>query len=152
VDISPEPVSRVTDEVKGLTGESRNRPLEPFYPVIFFDILRVNIRDKGHAGRKAVYAVTELPGAAVRFDGQKKPFGMRIERNEGSKFCTSILNGLKNRGVKDILPAGTDELSGFPGTVNTVFPKAGVQLYTARMVRNSVKYMLSVQRPYGGNS
>jgi transposase-like protein len=63
IDISPELVSRVTDEVKGMAGEWRNRPLEAFYPVIFFDILRVNIRDEGHVGKKAAYAATELPCA-----------------------------------------------------------------------------------------
>jgi transposase-like protein len=63
VDISPELVSRVTDEVKGLAGEWRNRPLEAFYPVVFFDALRSNIRDEGRVGKKAVYAATELPRA-----------------------------------------------------------------------------------------
>jgi putative transposase len=85
VDISPEPVSRVTDEVKGLAGEWRNRPLEAFYPVIFFDALRVNIRDEGHTGKKAAYAATGLPTAlAVRLDGQKELPGIWIEKNEGS--------------------------------------------------------------------
>jgi transposase-like protein len=81
VDISPELVSRVTDEVKGLVEEWRNRPLEPFYPVIFFDALRVNIRDEGHVVKKAVYLAL-----AIRLDGQKELLGMWIERNEGSKF------------------------------------------------------------------
>jgi transposase-like protein len=63
VDISAELVSRVTDEVKGMAEEWRNRPLEPFYPVMFFDALRVNIRDEGHVSKKAVYAATELPSA-----------------------------------------------------------------------------------------
>jgi transposase-like protein len=94
VDISPELVSRVTDEVKGLVEEWRSRPLEVLYPVIFFDALRVNIRDEGHVSKKAVYLAL-----AIRLAGQKELLGMWIERNEGSKFWMSILNELKNRGV-----------------------------------------------------
>jgi transposase-like protein len=136
VDISAELVSRVTDEVKGLAEEWRNRPLEAFYPVVFFDALRVNIRDEGHVGKKAVYLAL-----AIRLDGQKELLGMWIERNEGSKFWMGILNELKNRGVKDILLATVDGLSGFPDAVNAIFPKAEVQLYIMHMVRNSVKHV-----------
>jgi transposase-like protein len=136
VDISPELVSRVTDEVKGLVEEWRNRPLEVFYPVIFFDALRVNIRDEGHVGKKAVYLAL-----AIRLDGQKELLGMWIEKNEGSKFWVGILNELKNRGVQDILLAAVDGLTGFPEAVNAVFPKAEVQLCIVHMVRNSVKYV-----------
>jgi transposase-like protein len=136
VDISPELVSRVTDEVKGLVEEWRNRPLEGFYPVIFFDALRVNIRDEGHVGKKAVYLAL-----AIRLDGQKELLGMWIERNEGSKFWMGILNELKNRGVRDVLLTAVDGLTGFPDAVNAVFPKAEVQLCIVHMVRNSVKYV-----------
>jgi putative transposase len=136
VDISPELVSRVTDEVKGLAEEWRNRPLEPFYPVMFFDALRVNIRDEGHVGKKAVYLAL-----AIRLDGQKELLGMWIERGEGSKFWMGVLNELKNRGVQDISLAAVDGLTGFPDAVNAVFPQAEVQLCIVHMVRNSVKYV-----------
>ena len=92
VEISPELVSRVTDEVKGLVDDWRSRPLEPLYPVVFFDALRVNIRDEGHVVKKAVYIAL-----AIRLDGQKEALGMWIERNEGSKFRLGKLNELKNR-------------------------------------------------------
>ena len=85
IDISPELVSRVTDEVKGLVEEWRNRPLESFYPVIFFDALRVNVRDEGHVSKKAIYLAL-----AIRLDGQKELLGMWIERNEGAKFWMGI--------------------------------------------------------------
>jgi transposase-like protein len=78
---------------------------------------------------------------AVRLDGQKELPGMRIDRDEGAKFWTGILNELKNRGVKDILLAAVDGLSGFPDAVNAVFPKAEVQLCIVHMVRGSVKYV-----------
>ena len=136
VEISSELVSRVTDEVKGLVEEWRGRPLEPLYPVVFLDALRVNIRDEGHVSKKAVYIAL-----AIRLDGQKEVLGMWIERNEGSKFWMGILNEVKNRGVQDILIAAVDGLSGFPDAINAVFPKTEVQLCIVHMVRNSVKYV-----------
>jgi putative transposase len=136
VEVSPELISRVTDEVKGLVEEWRSRPLEPFYPVMFFDALRVNIRDEGQVSKKAVYLAL-----AIRLDGQKELLGMWIERNEGSKFWMGILNELKNRGVKDTLIAAVDGLTGFPEAINAIFPDAEVQLCMVHMVRNSVKYI-----------
>jgi transposase-like protein len=133
VEISPELVSRVTDEVKGLVEEWRNRPLEPFYPVMFFDALRVNIRDEGQVSKKAVYLAL-----AIRLDGQKELLGMWIEQNEGSKFWMGILNELKNRGMKDTLIAAVDGLTGFPEAINAVFPETEVQLCMVHMIRNSV--------------
>lgn len=136
VDISPELVSRVTDEVKGFVEEWRNRPLESFYPVVFFDALRVNIRDEGQVSKKAVYLAL-----AIRLDGQKEILGMWIEKNEGAKFWLGIMNELKTRGVNDFLIAAVDGLSGFPDAINTVFPNTEVQLCMVHMVRNSVKYI-----------
>jgi len=136
VDVSPELISRVTDEVKGLVDEWRNRPLEAFYPILFFDALRVNIRDEGHVSKKAVYLAL-----AIGLDGQKEVLGLWIEQNEGSKFWMGILNELKNRGVNDILIAAVDGLTGFPDAINTIFPKAEVQLCMVHMVRNSIKYV-----------
>jgi len=136
VDVSPELISRVTDEVKGLVDEWRNRPLEPLYPVVFLDALRVNIRDEGHVSKKAVYIAL-----AIRLDGQKEVLGMWIEQNEGSKFWMGILNELKNRGVQDFLIAAVDGLTGFPDAINAVFPKTEVQLCIVHMIRNSVKYV-----------
>ena len=136
VDVSPELISRVTDEVKGLVDEWRNRPLEAFYPVLFFDALRVNIRDEGHISKKAVYLAL-----AIGLDGQKEVLGLWIEQNEGAKFWMGIMNELKNRGVKDILIAAVDGLAGFSDAINTVFPKAEVQLCMVHMVRNSLKHV-----------
>jgi len=136
VDVSPELISRVTGEVKGLVGEWRSRPLEAFYPVIFFDALRVNIRDEGHVSKQAVYVAL-----AIGLDGQKEVLGLWIEQNEGSKFWMGILNELKNRGVKDILIAAVDGLTGFPDAINSVFSKTEVQLCMVHMVRNSLKYV-----------
>jgi transposase-like protein len=141
VDVSPELVSRVTDEVKGLVEEWRNRPLEAFYPVVFFDALRVNIRDEGHVCKKAIYLAL-----AIRLDGRKEVLGLWIQRNEGFKFWMGILNELKNRGLHDMLIASLDGLSGFPDAINAVFPDAEVQLCMVHMVRNSARYILYKDR------
>jgi len=81
VDVFPELISRVTDEIKGLLDEWRSRVLEPFYPVIFFDALRTNIREGSQVVKKSVYLAL-----AIRLDGQKELLGIWIEQNEGAKF------------------------------------------------------------------
>jgi transposase-like protein len=93
VEVSPELISRVTDEVKELAAEWRGRPLEGFYPVLFLDALRVNIRDGSTVVKKSVYLAL-----AIRLDGQKELLGLWIEQNEGAKFWLGIMNELKNRG------------------------------------------------------
>ena len=129
-------ISRITDEVQELAEEWRNRPLEPIYPVIFLDALRVNIRDEGHVCKKSVYIAL-----AIRLDGHKEVLGMWIERNEGAKFWMRILNELKNRGVQDNYLAAVDGLTGFPDAINVIFPKTEVQLCIVHMVRNSIKFV-----------
>jgi len=136
VEVSPELISRVTDEVKELVNEWRSRPLEPFYPVLFLDALRVNIRDGGTVVKKSVYLAL-----AIRQDGQKELLGLWIEQNEGAKFWLSIMNELKTRGVQDILLAAVDGLTGFPDAIAAVFPKTEVQLCIVHMVRNSVRFV-----------
>ena len=136
VDVSPELISRVTDEVKIFLDEWRGRALEPFYPVVFFDALRVNIRENATVVKKSVYLAL-----AVRMDGQKEILGLWIQGQEGAKFWSCILSELKMRGVKDMLIASVDGLTGFPDAINAVFPNTEVQLCIVHMVRNSVKYV-----------
>ena len=136
VEVSPELISRATDEIKELAAEWRGRPLEPFCPVLFLDALRVNIRDGGTAVKKSVYLAL-----AIRLDGQKELSGLWIAQNERAGFWMGIMNELKNRGVKDILLAAVDGLTGFPEAVAAVFPKTEVQLCMVHMVRNSVRFV-----------
>jgi len=142
VEISPELVSRMTDEVKGLVDDWRSRPLEPLYPVVFFDALHANIRDEGHVVKKAVYIAL-----AIRLDGQKEAFGMWVERNEGSKFWLGILNELKNRGVGDILIAAVGGLAEFPEAIDAVFPETEVQAHRAH--GSQLCEVRAVQGPQG---
>jgi transposase-like protein len=134
VEVSPELISRGTDEVKELAAEWRGRALEPFYPVLFLDALRVNIRDGAAAVKKSVYLAP-----AIRLDGRKELLGLWIEQNEGAKFWMSIMNGLKNRGVQDILLAAVDGLAGFPAAA--VFPKTEARLCMVRTARNPVRFV-----------
>jgi transposase-like protein len=136
VEVSPELISRVADEVKEPAAEWRGRAIEPFYPVVFLDALRVNIRDGGTVVKKSIYSAL-----AIRMDGQKELLGLWIEQNEGAEFWMGIMNELKNRGVQDILLAAVDGLTGFPESAAAVFPKTEVQLCMVHMVRNSVRFV-----------
>jgi transposase-like protein len=101
-----------TDEVKERAAEWRSRPLEPMYPVLFLDALRVNIREGAAVVKKSVYLAL-----AIRLDGQKELLGLWIEQTEGATFRMGIMNELKNRGGADILLAAVDGLTGFPEAI-----------------------------------
>ena len=119
IDASPDLVSAVTDAVLEEIAEWQNRPLDACYPLVFFDAIRVKIRDEGTVRNKAVYVAL-----GVRPDGTKEILGLWIEQNEGAKFWLRVMNELKNRGVEDILIAIVDGLKGFPEAINAVFPRA----------------------------
>ena len=95
VEVSPDLISRVTDAVLEEVREWQNRPLDPVYPVVFFDALRVKIRDEGLVRNKAVYVALALDA-----DGQKHVLGLWIEQSEGAKFWLKVMNELKTRGVE----------------------------------------------------
>ena len=103
--VSPDLISRVTDAVLDEVREWQNRPLDPVYPVVFFDALRVKIRDEGLVKNKAVYVALALDP-----DGEKDVLGLWIEQTEGAKFWLKVVNELKARGVNDILIAVVDGL------------------------------------------
>jgi hypothetical protein len=110
LDISPDLVSAVIDAVLEEVALWQNRPLEPVYPLVFFDALRVKIRDEGLVRNKAIHIAL-----GVRADGTKEVLGLWIEQNEGAKFWLRVMNELKNRGTEDILLAVVDGLRGDPG-------------------------------------
>ena len=136
VDVSPDLISRVTNEVLEEVREWQNRPLEKSYAIVYLDALRVRGREDGKSCMKSVYVVL-----GVNFDGKKEVLGLWIAQNEGAKFWMSVLNELKNRGVQDILFACMDGLTGFPEAVRSVYPDARVQLCIVHMVRNSTKFV-----------
>jgi putative transposase len=121
-DVSPEFISSVTDEVMDEVQAWQNRPLEPMFPVVFFDALRVKIRDEGLVQNKAVYlALGVLP------DGTREILGLWVETTEGAKFWMRVFNDLKTRGVQDILISVTDGLKGMPQALEVVFPATTLQ-------------------------
>jgi len=121
-EVSPDLISRVTDAVLDEVREWQNRPLEAVYPVVFFDALRVKIRDEGLVKNKAVYVAL-----ALNPDGEKDVLGLWIEQTEGAKFWLKVVNELNARGVNDILVAVVDGLKGFPEAITSVFPQTIVQ-------------------------
>lgn len=140
-DVSPDLISRVTAEVLDEVRAWQVRPLEPVYAVVFFDALRVKIRDEGVVRNKAIYVAL-----GVRTDGHKEVLGLWIEQNEGAKFWLLVMNELKNRGLNDILIAVVDGLKGFPETINTVFPQARVQTCIVHLMRHSLNFVSYKER------
>ena len=117
IDVSPDLISRVTDEVMSEVIAWQTRPLESMYPVVFFDALRVKIREDGVVRSKAVHLAL-----GVLRDGSRDILGIWIENTEGAKFWMKVFNDLKTRGVNDILIAVTDGLKGMPEALGAVFP------------------------------
>ena len=135
IDVSPDLISAVTDAVLEAVAEWQNRPLDACYPLVFFDAIRVKIRDEGFVRNKAVYiALGILP------DGTKEILGIWIEQTEGAKFWMRVMNELKNRGVGDILIAVVDGLKGFPDAINAVFPETVVQTCIVHLIRNAMGF------------
>jgi transposase-like protein len=133
--VSPDFISSVTDEVMAEALAWQSRPLEPMYPVVFFDALRVKIRTDGGVSNKAVYLAL-----GIQADGQRDVLGLWIEQSEGAKFWLKVFNDLKTRGVNDILIAVVDGLKGLADAINTVYPKATVQTCIVHLIRNSLDY------------
>jgi putative transposase len=136
IDVSPDLVSAVTDAVLEDIAEWQNRPLDALYPLVFFDAIRVKIRDEGTVRNKAVYVAL-----GVRPDGSKEILGLWIEQTEGAKFWLRVMNELKNRGVEDILIAVVDGLKGFPEAITAVFPQTQVQTCIVHLIRNSLDFV-----------
>jgi len=130
IDVSPDLVSAVTDAVLDEVATWQSRPLEPAYPLVFFDALRVKVRDEGLVRNKAVHIAL-----GVRADGTKEVLGLWLEQNEGAKFWLRVMNELRNRGVEDILIAVVDGLKGFPDAITAVFPDATVQTCIVHTIR-----------------
>ena len=136
IEVSPDLISAVTDAVLDEISAWQNRPLEPVYPVVFFDALRVKIRDEGLVRNKAVHIAL-----GVRADGGKEILGLWLEQNEGAKFWLRVMNELRGRGVEDLLLAVVDGLKGFPEAILAVFPEAVVQTCIVHLLRQSLDFV-----------
>jgi putative transposase len=136
VEVSPDLISRVTDAVLEDVREWQSRPLDTVYPVVFFDALRVKIRDEGLVRNKAVYIALAITG-----EGDKEVLGLWIEQTEGAKFWLKVMNELKTRGVQDVLIAVVDGLKGFPEAIGASFPQTIVQTCIVHLIRNSLAFV-----------
>jgi putative transposase len=134
-EVSPQFISAVTDAVMAEVTTWQARPLEPLYPVIFFDALRVKMREDAVVRNKAIYlALGVLP------DGTRDILGLWIENTEGAKFWLKVFNDLKTRGVNDVLIAVTDGLKGIGEALAAVFPATTLQTCIVHLIRNSLDY------------
>ncbi len=134
-EVTPELISAVTDEVLEEVWAWQQRPLEPMYPVVFFDALRVKIREDNVVRNKAVYLAL-----GIRRDGTREILGLWIETTEGAKFWLKVFNELKARGCEDILIAVTDGLKGMPEALETAYPQTNLQTCIVHLIRNSLEY------------
>ena len=134
-EVTPDFISAVTDAVLSEITTWQSRPLEPMYPVIFFDALRVKIREDNVVRNKAVYLAL-----GVRPDGTREILGLWIENTEGAKFWMKVFNDLKTRGVADILIAVTDGLKGMAEALAVLYPATTLQTCIVHLIRNSLDY------------
>ena len=135
-DVSATLVSNVTAAVIDRVTEWQARPLDAIYPILYLDCIVLKIRKGKQVINQAVYLVL-----GVNLEGHKELLGMWLSENEGSRFWLGVLTELQNRGVKDVLIACVDGLTGFPEAINAVFPQTDIQLCIVHMVRNSLKYV-----------
>lgn len=136
LEVSPDLISTITDEVIEEVTRWQSRVLEPMYPIVYFDALRLKIRDGGTVRNKAVYLALGIDA-----QGKKDVLGLWIEESEGSKFWLRVFNELRNRGLEDVLVAVVDGLRGFPEAIQAVFPQAQIQTCIVHLIRNSLSHV-----------
>ena len=136
IEVSDTTISRITDKILPIAKEWQQRPLEAVYAVAFLDAIHYHVRSEGQIVKKAVYIAL-----GINLDGKKDVLGMWVGENESAKYWTTVLNGLKNRGVEDIFIACTDNLTGFSAAIGAVFPKTEIQNCIIHQLRNSSKYV-----------
>lgn len=136
--VSTATISAVTDKVIPELKQWQQRPLEKVYPFVWLDAIHYKIREDGRYQSKAVYTVL-----ALNLEGKKEVLGLYLSESEGANFWLSVLSDLQNHGVKDILIACVDGLTGFPEAINSIYPQTEVQLCIIHQIRNSIKYVAS---------
>lgn len=134
--VSDTTISRITDKILPIVKEWQMRPLESIYAVVFLDAIHFHVRSEGQIIKKAVYIAI-----GVQMDGLRDVLGMWVGENESAKFWLGILNGVKNRGVEDILIACVDGLTGFTNAIEAVYPKTEIQQCIIHQIRNTTKYV-----------
>ena len=136
LEVSDSTVSRITDKILPVVKEWQQRPLEEIYAVVFLDAIHYHVRSEGQIVKKAVYIAI-----GINMEGIKEVLGMWVGENESAKYWLSILNGLKNRGVEDILIACVDGLTGFDNAIEAVYPKTEIQQCIIHQIRNTTRFV-----------
>jgi len=134
-ELSHDTISTITDGVLEDVKVWQTRPLDEVYPIVYVDALMVKVRDGAHVRNKAAYLVV-----GVDLDGVKHVLGIWVQATEGAKFWLSVCTELRNRGVRDVLIACCDGLSGLPEAIETVWPRTTVQTCVVHLIRSSLKY------------
>lgn len=134
-------ISDVTDKIMPQIEDWPNRPLAEVYPVIYIDAIHYSVRDNGVIRKLAAYVIL-----SINQDGLKEVLTIQVGENESSKYWLSVLNGLKSRGVKDILIICADGLSGIKEAISAAFPKTEYQRCIVHQVRNTLKYVADKDR------
>lgn len=136
VEVSPDLISSVTENIAELVREWQTRPLEAIYPIVYLDALRVKIRVEGVVQNRCLYLAI-----GVNLEGKKETLGLWTAENEGAKFWLSVLTELQNRGIKDVFIACVDGLKGFTEAIQSVFPETITQICIVHQIRNSLTYI-----------
>lgn len=136
INVDDSRVSKITDKILPLIKEWQERPLQSVYAMVILDAIHYNVRDNGIVTKKAAYVAI-----GTDLEGRKDVLGIWLGANESAKYWLSVLNGLKNRGVSDILIASVDGLTGFVEAINTAFPKTEVQRCIIHQIRSSSRYV-----------
>lgn len=129
-------ISDVTDKIMPQIEDWQNRPLDDVYPVVYIDAIHYYVRDEGIIRKLAAYVIL-----GITVDGKKDVLSISVGDNESSKYWLSVLNELKNRGVKDILVICADGLSGIEEAISVAFPNTEYQRCIVHQVRNTLKYV-----------
>ncbi len=116
-------ISDVTDKILPQIEDWQNRPLDEVYPIIYIDAIHYSVRDNGVIRKLAAYVIL-----GINTEGKKEVLSITVGDNESSKYWLSVLNELKNRGVKDILIICADGLSGIKEAIAAAFPKTEYQV------------------------
>jgi len=136
VEVSPALISNATEAVAEEVKAWQSRPLDPVYPIVWFDAIMVKIRHEGKVANRAIYLAL-----ALNLQGKKELLGMWSSETEGARFWLNVATELKNRGLADIFICCVDGLSGFPQALEAVYPKTRIQRCIVHMIRNSLKYV-----------
>ena len=137
VEVSATLVSEITADLDAEATTWRTRPLEPVWPIVYFDGIVVHVRgDNGRVSQHTVYVAL-----GVNLEGHKELLGLWLSENEGAKFWLACLTDLKNRGLRDIFVACIDGLSGFAEAIHAAYPQTGVQLCIVHLVRAALRYV-----------